>query len=61
VNKIKRRRLELELNQHDVAKLSGISQTKISLFENDYRKPSPKEKNKLAKVLNVDVPELFRD
>ncbi len=55
MNKIKKRRLDLELTQFDIEKLSGISQTKISLIENDYREPSPEEKKKLSRILRVGM------
>lgn len=59
MNKLKKRRLELELTQYDIEKLIGISQSKLSLFEGDYRIPKPEEKRKLAKVLRAETKNLF--
>lgn len=59
MNNLKKKRLSLELTQYDVEKLTGISQTKISLFEGGYRIPNPIEKKKLAKVLRADSESLF--
>lgn len=59
MNRIKKRRLELEFTQYDIEKLSGINQSKLSLIEAGYREPTPEEKKKIAKVLRTDVQELF--
>lgn len=59
MNKVKKRRLELEFTQYEVEKLSGINQSKLSLIEKGYREPSLEEKKRLAKVLKSEVHELF--
>lgn len=59
MNKIKRRRLELEFTQYDIEKLIGINQSKLSLIEAGYREATPEEKKKIAKVLRTEVHELF--
>lgn len=59
MNKLKKKRIELELTQYDVEKLTGISQSKLSLFEGDYREPNESEKKKIARVLRAEKQELF--
>jgi transcriptional regulator with XRE-family HTH domain len=61
MNQIKMRRLQLEFTQLDLEKLSGISQTRISLIENDYREPNSDERKKLSKILRASEEELFSD
>lgn len=61
MNQIKKRRLELEFSQYEIEKLTGISQTKLSLIERGYREPSSDERKKLAKALRLEVKELFED
>jgi len=59
MNKIKKRRLELEFTQYEVEKLTGINQSKLSLIEAGYREPTAEEKKKIAKVLKAETQELF--
>ena len=59
MNKVKKRRLELEFTQYDVEKLSRIKQSRLSLIEAGYRRPNNEEEKILAKVLRTDVQELF--
>ena len=59
MNKIKKRRIELEFTQYDLEKLTGINQSKLSLIEGGYRDPSPEEKKRLAKTLRAEIQELF--
>ena len=59
MNKIKRRRLELEFTQYQLEKLTGINQSKLSLIEAGYREPTVEEKKKIAKVLKIEAQELF--
>ena len=61
MKQMKKRRLELELSQYEIEKLTGIAQTKISLIERGYREPSSDERKKLAKALRLEVKELFED
>ena len=59
MNKVKKRRLDLEFSQYQLEKLTGINQSKLSLIEAGYRNPTPEEKKKIAKVLRTEVQELF--
>jgi len=59
MNKIKKRRLELEFTQYQVEKLTGINQSKLSLIEAGYREPTAEEKKKIARVLRTEAQELF--
>lgn len=61
VNEIKKKRLESELTQYDVEKLTGISQSKLSLIEAGYREPNFEEKKKLAKILRTKTKELCKE
>ena len=59
MNKVKKRRLDLEFSQYQLEKLTGINQSKLSLIEAGYRNPTPEEKKKIAKILRTEVQELF--
>ena len=59
MNKVKKRRLELEFTQYQLEKLTGINQSKLSLIEAGYRNPTPEEKKKIARVLRAEIQELF--
>jgi len=61
VNKMKLRRLELELTQYQLEKLTNIHQARLSLFERGFRKPSQNEKRKIAKALRVKEEMLFEE
>lgn len=50
---IKEARFHAGLSQYDIALKTGIPQSKLSLIENGYVKPLPREKKKLAKALWV--------
>ena len=58
-NNLKRFRLLRFLSQLDLAEKSHISQSRISLIENDYTKVTRKETEKLAVILGVSALELF--
>ena len=58
-NKIREERFKLRMSQYVLTNLSGVSQSRISLIENELIKPSEAEKKKLAKALNKKVGELF--
>ena len=47
------------LNQYDIACRTGITQSRLSLIENDYYEPKPEERQKLAEALGVSVEEIF--
>ena len=51
-------RFRKRLTQSDVAKPTGIAQSKISLFERGYLELSEHEKRKIAEVLRVNVDEI---
>lgn len=55
MKKIRKIRLMSGLTQYDVEQLTGISQTKISLIERGYRKPSSTEMERLEKVLKHEI------
>lgn len=53
--KIKQRRLELNLTQKEVAKAAGITEATLSRYENNQRIPPADILIKLANVLKVNV------
>lgn len=59
MSNLKRTRLLQGKNQYDLMLETGIDQALISLFENDYRKPSEIQKKNLARALKVKVEEIF--
>lgn len=52
---LKELRVSRGFNQLDLELVTGISQSKISIFERGYRKPTFREKEKLAKALGVET------
>lgn len=46
-------RFKRGLTQYDLTLKTGIQQSKISLFERGYLKPSDDETRRIAKVLNL--------
>lgn len=56
--KLKAIRAERMESQWSLYKETGIHQSKISLFERGYIKPSDEEKQKIAEALNVSVDEI---
>ena len=54
MNVFKKQRLELELTQYDVEKLTGIRQSKLSLVERGFRVLDSEESQKLCKVLRLE-------
>jgi transcriptional regulator with XRE-family HTH domain len=54
-------RFRKKIGQWQLAKISGVHQTRISLFENGHTDPRPEEKDRFAGALNVEVKELFPD
>lgn len=61
MNRIKSRREELrvEFSQHHLAKLTGISQTRISLIERMLIDPTPEEQEKIAQALQCPLRSLW--
>ena len=53
MNVFKKQRLELELTQYDVEKLTGIRQSKLSLVERGFRVLNSEENQRLCKVLHL--------
>ena len=56
-NKVKGRIVELGLNQQDVAKAMGLSQSTLSLKINNARPMALSEVEELAKLLQLKFPE----
>jgi len=52
-------RFQKRINQWDLALQTGMSQSKISLFERGYLNPKEDEKKEIAKVLDCNVTDLF--
>lgn len=50
---IRKLRVERKLSQKEVARLTGITQTTLSIVENTQARPSVKNLNKIAKALRV--------
>ncbi len=58
--RLKKLRLENNLTQVMLGKISGVSSAQIAKYENGLSKPRPKTLSKLSKVLGVD-PAYFTD
>ncbi|MBR34172.1 MAG: transcriptional regulator [Nitrospinae bacterium] len=56
---LKEARFYAKLSQYDIALKTGISQSKISLIENNYCNPNTKERKKIAKILRHKTEEIF--
>jgi len=52
---IKKRRLELELTQQEVAKLCGITQPQLSTIEQGKNKANTATLERIAKALNIEI------
>lgn len=61
ISRLKKRRFELGLSQYDIEKICGISQSRFSLAERGYRVLSLGEKKKIARILQMEMHELFPD
>jgi transcriptional regulator with XRE-family HTH domain len=53
--RIKQRRQEIDIGQADLAKMTGISQSMISAYENGKNSPTAEVLTILSKVLDVSV------
>ena len=53
LNALRLERLKSGLTQHEAALLSGLSQTTISLFEREIRRPKRAELERLAEVYDT--------
>jgi len=60
-NKLRTLRFFNNLTQYDLAQVTQIPQSKISLLENGYQSPKPEEAMKLGEALKVDPEELLED
>ena len=47
------------IGQHRLAKLVGVSQATVSLWENEFRMPTEQQKQKVATVLNFPIEQLW--
>jgi transcriptional regulator with XRE-family HTH domain len=59
MNRLKVIRAERRLTQFKLALLSGITQSRLSYFENSLLMPTDDEKKKLAGALGMGVEEIF--
>jgi transcriptional regulator with XRE-family HTH domain len=59
MSKLKEMRFHKGLTQWDLVLETGISQSKLSLFERGYLEPKPDEKARLARALGVPTREIF--
>ena len=60
LNPLRLARLEAGKTQWEVTKETGIPQTRISLYEREYREPKPEHKEALAKAYGKEVGELWK-
>ena len=58
-NRLKERRAALNVNQHDMGRLCGVSRQTISLIERGDYSPSVTLALTIAKVCGVTVEEIF--
>lgn len=58
---IKRRRKAMNLTQMELAKLSGVAQSKISCYERRTQSISIASAKRLAKVFGINWTEFFQD
>jgi len=59
MNNLKDLRLSMGLNQYELANMSGVHQSRVSLIENGYVTATVSEKERLAKALGCLAEELF--
>jgi len=60
MDNIRIKRTIKRISQWDLAKKTGIPQSRISLIENCYVTPKKEELEKLAKCLEVEVDDLLK-
>ena len=60
LNPLKLARLEKGLSQWQVSRETGISQSTMSLYEQEYREPKPKHKEALANLYGKKVEDLWK-
>jgi DNA-binding XRE family transcriptional regulator len=59
MNLIRRKRLDLDMKQVELAKRSGIVYSTVSMIERGHIQPSAKQKRRLAKSLKCAIEEIF--
>jgi len=59
MNKLREIRVLKRVTQFQLAKLTGVYPSKISLIENEWVEPRLDEKLKLSRALEVNLKELF--
>ena len=57
-NLMKLKRIEKDLTQNQLSRLSGVEQHRISLMERGFIKPIPQEAEALAKILEIEPSDL---
>jgi DNA-binding XRE family transcriptional regulator len=60
LNPLRLARLVAGKTQWEVTKETGIPQTRISLYEREYREPTPEHKEALAKAYGKEVEDLWK-
>jgi transcriptional regulator with XRE-family HTH domain len=61
MNNLKKIRALRNLTQYELARQTGLSQTRIWLIEKEYRPPSPEIEDRLAACMRVDPKDIFSD
>jgi transcriptional regulator with XRE-family HTH domain len=56
-NNIRLARTLRRMSQYELARKTGIFQTRISLFENEYATPKPEELKKMSLALGITDPQ----
>lgn len=59
MNRFKEIRLEKGLKQIELARITGLSKSSISLYENNKSRPSMNNAFKIAQALSATVDDLF--
>ncbi len=59
MNRLRNLRLDLNLSQHELANISGVSRATIQLIERGYRQPSQNELLAFAESLGVKENEIL--
>jgi DNA-binding XRE family transcriptional regulator len=60
-NKLREFRVIPRISQSQLALLSGVKQSRISLIENCLVKPTMKEKTRLSEALKLSIDEVFEE
>lgn len=61
MNRLKLFREKAGVSQGQLARITGYSNSVITLAENNYMKSYPKLREKIAYALNIDEAEIFTD